>query len=67
MHTPERLSGLRESLAILTLSDDALVRTAARLATTELDLADAAADPEPHHRQIALILDAVLNPEETTA
>lgn len=62
--TPERLADLRELLGGLTGDDNALIRSAVRLALDELDKADLAADPNPHLAQAARILDAVLNPEE---
>jgi hypothetical protein len=62
--TPEQLCGLRENLAVLAESEDALVRGAARFARDELDLADLADDPNPHLAQVARILDAVLRPDD---
>ncbi|HOY82161.1 MAG TPA: hypothetical protein PLB92_08485 [Rhodoglobus sp.] len=62
MNTPHRLGAIRESLTGLLDHPDALVRTAVRLALAEMDLADAADDPTPHHAQVARLLDAVLNP-----
>jgi hypothetical protein len=66
-NTPSRLSELRELLGGLTGDDNALVRSAVRIAMDELDLADLAADPNPHLAQVARILDAVLNPEDGDA
>ena len=64
MNTPARLGGLREILDELAGDENALVRSAVRLCLDELDRADLAADPGPHLEQIALILDAVLNPDD---
>jgi hypothetical protein len=63
-NTPERLEGLREILDSLQGDDNALIRTAVRLALNELDLADLTADPNPHLAQVARILDAVLEPDD---
>ena len=60
--TPERLSELRELLQTLTGHENALVRTAIRLALDELDKADLAPDPAPHYEQVTRLIDAVLNP-----
>lgn len=64
--TPVRLDELREILTSLTEDDNAVVRTAVRLALAELDAADAAADPTPHYAQITRLIDAVLDPEDGT-
>lgn len=62
-NSAERLTGLREILDSLRGDDNALIRTAVRLALNELDLADLAPDPNPHLEQITRILDAILEPE----
>lgn len=59
-----RTAVIRETLAELTNHHDALIRSATRLAMTELDHADQADDPEPHYRQAGRIIDAVLNPHQ---
>lgn len=63
-HTPQRLDELRETLTGLAGTDNALIRSAVRIALNEMDLADLAADPAPHLAQVGRILDAVLNPED---
>ena len=66
-NTPERLANLRDMLTGLAGDENALIRSAVRLALNELDLADLADDPNEHLRQAARILDAVLHPEDGTA
>lgn len=62
--TPERCDDLRSMLQSLAGDENALVRSAIRVAMDELDRADLAADPAPHYAQVARILDAVLNPTD---
>ena len=62
-NTPERLANLRDMLTGLAGDENALIRSAVRLALNELDLADLSDDPNEHLRQAARILDAVLNPD----
>lgn len=64
MNTPQRTTQLRELLTQLHGSHNALIRTAVRLALTELDHADLADDPNPHYEQINRLLDAALNPQD---
>jgi len=64
--TPQRLDDLRGMLLSLAGDDNALVRSAVRIALNELDLADLAPDPGPHLAQVARVIDAVLNPEQET-
>lgn len=63
--TPERCDELRTILSGLTGDENALVRSAIRIAMDELDRADIADDPAPHYAQVARILDAILNPGDT--
>lgn len=58
-----RIGELHELLANLAGHRNALIRSAVRIAMTELDTADLADDPAPHYAQVTRILDAVLNPE----
>lgn len=65
-NTPQRLDGLRDVLEGLAGHQNALIRSAVRLALNELDLADLTCYPHPHLAQAARIIDAVLNPEPET-
>lgn len=62
--TPDRCDDLRSMLQSLAGDENALVRSAIRVAMDELDRADLAADPAPHYAQVTRILDAVLNPTD---
>lgn len=66
-NTPERLADLREILTGLVGHDNALIRSAVRIALTELDLADLSDNPGEHLAQVARILDAVLTPDGSGA
>ena len=44
--------------------ENALVRTAIRLALNELDLADLTDYPQPHYEQVTRLIDAVLEPTD---
>ena len=65
--SPERLADLREILTGLVGHDNALIRSAVRIALTELDLADLSDNPGEHLAQVARILDAVLTPDGSGA
>lgn len=62
--TPDRRGEVRELLESLAGDENALTRSAIRIALDELDRADLAPDPTPHYAQVTRILDAVLNPED---
>lgn len=64
--TPQRCDTIREALNSLAGSENALTRSAIRIAINELDLADLADDPTPHFEQLGKIIDAVLNPEDNS-